>query len=336
MGNRFSIQIGDKGRGLTWSPALSLFGHFKLFVSRAVADMSVRRVTAEEEYAKNPDLKKEEVDKLREWMSSQPHLPVPTEEQLILFYHSCYYDMEAAKSCVEVYYTLRTNTPEFFSGRTIERPELKKALEVLRFGAVPVKDPNGYQIIFHGLQQYESSKYVFVDGVKLLTMAIDACLFTEGTVPGYIFLFDMKGVRLSHLTRLSVTYLKKFFTYIQEGMPMRLKAIHVVNTMPIIDKIMFMIKPFMKKELLSLIHFHYGDNETVYKDLPKSCLPKDLGGDLEDTFKMHDRYIQWMGSLLEIFEDEERYRADEKKRLSKKNRGGSIENVSSLRNLTLD
>lgn len=83
------------------------------------------------------------------------------------------------------------------------------------YSGIPVKDPNGYQIIFHSLQQYEASKYVFSDGVKFLCMAVDACLQVEGTVPGYIFLFDMKGVKLTHLTRLSFTLLKKFFQYIQ-------------------------------------------------------------------------------------------------------------------------
>lgn len=61
----------------------------------------------------------------------------------------------------------------------------------------------------------DASKYVFVDGVKLLAMAIDACNFVEGTLPGYVFLFDMKGVKLAHLTRLNLSQLKKFFSYVQ-------------------------------------------------------------------------------------------------------------------------
>lgn len=83
------------------------------------------------------------------------------------------------------------------------------------YGCLPVKDPDGYQIIFHKLRLFDASKYVFNDGVKLLSMAIDACLYIEGTVPGYIFLFDMKGVKLGHLTRLGVSSLRKFFLYLQ-------------------------------------------------------------------------------------------------------------------------
>lgn len=50
---------------------------------------------------------------------------------LILFYHSCYFNMEQTKSCIEVYYTLKTETPEFFANRDVSRPELVNALNVL-------------------------------------------------------------------------------------------------------------------------------------------------------------------------------------------------------------
>lgn len=40
---------------------------------------------------------------------------------------------------------------------------------------------------------------------------------------------------------------------LQEGLPVRLKGIHVLNTQSIVDKIMMLIKPFMKKELLSMV-----------------------------------------------------------------------------------
>jgi len=53
------------------------------------------------------------------------------EEMLILFYHSCYFSLEQTKSCIEVYYTLKTNTPEFFANRDVSRPELVNALNTL-------------------------------------------------------------------------------------------------------------------------------------------------------------------------------------------------------------
>ncbi|XP_075231069.1 alpha-tocopherol transfer protein-like [Lycorma delicatula] len=302
----------------------------------AVENMRVTPITADEEYRKNPELKKEDIAELRQWMKTQPHLPQNvTDEQLILFYHSCYYDMEATKSCVEIYYTTRTNTPEFFSNRNLDLPETQQALKALYYGCIPVKDPNGYQIIFHKLQSSDASKYVFNDGVKLLSMAIDACLHVEGTVPGYVFLFDMKGVKLAHLTKLSVSSLKKFFLYLQEGMPVRLKAIHVMNTHSLVDKILLLLKPFMKKELIKMIHFHTG-METVYEALSVKCFPKDYSGEQQTVDELHENFINWMQNLKSYFQDEEKFRNDEKKRLDKKRKSISNEPPISLQNLCID
>lgn len=54
-----------------------------------------------------------------------------SEEMLILFYHSCFFDMEQTRICIEIYYTLKTETPEFFANRDVFRPELVNALNVL-------------------------------------------------------------------------------------------------------------------------------------------------------------------------------------------------------------
>lgn len=48
--------------------------------------------------------------------------------------------------------------------------------------------------------------------------------------------------------------MRMFLMLLQEGLPVRLKGIHVLNTQSIIDKIMILIKPFMKKELLNMVN----------------------------------------------------------------------------------
>lgn len=308
-----------------------------------VRDRVYKGITADEEYSKNPDLKKEDIQALRSWMKTQPHLPQDApDEVLILIHHSCYFDLEASKVCMEVYFTTRTNTPEFFSNRNMNRTELLAQSKVVEFSSIAPKTPQGYQVIFHRLQQFEPSKYIFQDSVKILSMSIDACLHVEGTVPGYIFLFDMTGVRLGHLLRLNVGQMSKFFLYLQEGMPVRLKGIHILNTKSIVDKIMFIIKPFMKKELLSLIHFHPdGDIGSVYEYVPPSCIPGgDLKGELADSDTLNEEFIDWMKNLTELFQQDEQYKVDESKRQKSKKSASSSNKVgqtaTSLQRLELD
>jgi endoplasmic reticulum protein 29 len=82
------------------------------------------------------------------------------------------------------------------------------------------------------------------------TFILDSCLQKNGPRNGAIFLFDMKNVGLMHLTRVNLGSIKKFFAYLQEGVPGKLRAIHVLNAVYFMDKILSMIKPFMKAEIL--------------------------------------------------------------------------------------
>lgn len=93
----------------------------------------VRRVPVEEEFKKNPDLKAEDLQHLREWVKKQPHYPknIP-DSDLIIFLHSCYYRLEPTKTCMENYYTFRTHVSEIFHNRDpIGCRDIKYMMETL-------------------------------------------------------------------------------------------------------------------------------------------------------------------------------------------------------------
>lgn len=123
------------------------------------------------------------------------------------------------------------------------------------FTTLPRPDPNGNRIIFHRLADTRPSQYMLNDAIKLLLMTIDASLYTNGCSPGYVFLFDMQGVRLGHLMRVSIGSIRRFFEYLQEAMPVRLKAIHVLNVVWFIDKILAIVRPFMKREFFEMVEY---------------------------------------------------------------------------------
>lgn len=75
----------------------------------------------------------------------------------------------------------------------------------------------------------------------------------HGPQNGLIFLFDMKNVGLGHLTKLNGNTQKAFFRYMQEGLPAKLKSIHVLNASTIIKTVMAIIKPFVKTGILEKV-----------------------------------------------------------------------------------
>lgn len=57
-----------------------------------------------------------------------------------------------------------------------------------------------------------------------------------------------------HLTRIKLGCIKAFFEYCQDCLPVKLKTIHVLNSVYFLDKILAIIKPFIKKELYELVN----------------------------------------------------------------------------------
>lgn len=85
----------------------------------------------EEELKKNPEIKMSDVEMLREWCEKQRHLPKVPDLHLIMFLHSNYYSMEAAKNTAESFFTIRSLVPEFFSNRDPRGlKELRQAFNV--------------------------------------------------------------------------------------------------------------------------------------------------------------------------------------------------------------
>lgn len=116
---------------------------------------------------------------------------------------------------------------------------------------MPTKE--GYKLIYGRLIDYEPSRFVYNDIMKYFSMVIDLWLYTEGTAEGHIIIIDMIGVTFAHAARLNPLGIKKYLYYLQEAIPIRLKGLHFINTNAVMDIILSMMKPFMKKELMNVV-----------------------------------------------------------------------------------
>ncbi|XP_076242497.1 alpha-tocopherol transfer protein-like [Calliopsis andreniformis] len=268
--------------------------------------MVVKGITYEDEQKKNPDLKEEDMQMLREWYKKQPHLPKITDSELALFLHSNYYRLEPTKATIETYYTVRTHVPEFFANRDpLGVKELRKAFQTVTVQVLKKPTSEGYPILYGRLIDYEPSNYVYNDTMKYLSMVVDLWLHVEGTMPGHIILFDIKNVVFGHAARLSPMGLKKYLYYLQDGLPVRLKGFHFMNITPVMDVILNMMKPFMKKELLDMLHTH-SNLDTLSKFIPIDALPNEAGGKAGPLKELHNNVIKELEENRDWFLEEER------------------------------
>lgn len=112
---------------------------------------------------------------------------------------------------------------------------------------------DGYHVLYSCFLNNDTSGYDFPTNVKLATMMGDLNIRDHGTCKGHVLVIETKGLAMGHLTGATPTFLKKFVTYVQDGAPLRLKAIHFLHINPVVDIGLNMVKPFLKKELLDVV-----------------------------------------------------------------------------------
>lgn len=78
----------------------------------------------------------------------------------------------------------------------------------------------------------------------------------------------------------------------QEAILVKLKGLHFINAPSFIDKILLMMRPFMKKELMDILCVHQVGSTTLDKYIPMTALPSDAGGSCKTTKEYHGTFIQ--------------------------------------------
>ncbi|XP_055854077.1 alpha-tocopherol transfer protein-like [Episyrphus balteatus] len=273
--------------------------------------------SVEEQYRRFPEMDKQDVLKLKQWVQQQPHMPNLSELDVILFFHACYYSMELTKRTIETNLSIRTHVPEFFHNLDIERPELKRAMNTVAIIPLPKATPEGYRVIIGRLADTDTSKFNFADIMKFYCMVFDLWMAEGGAEQGHVIVMDLKGVTLGHVARLGLLTMKKFLFYLQEAAAIRLVGFHFVNIVPFIDKVLALMNPFMKKELQQMIQLH-SNIETFYKSVPKDILPSDYGGDDVESDEMKNGiYKNLVANREFMMEFEKTHQINEKLRPGK-------------------
>ncbi|XP_025997247.1 alpha-tocopherol transfer protein-like isoform X2 [Solenopsis invicta] len=228
--------------------------------------MSIRRITLEEEMKKNPQLKLSDIQSLKEWCEKQSHLPKIEDSFLALFLHSNYYQMESTKRTIENYYTTRTHSSEFFCNRDpLEEKELRQAFKVSSIFRLNGVTKNGYKMIYRTFLDADPSHYIFKNDVKYGLMLLDMSFLMDGTNNGYVLICDASKLSFGHVIRMNPLEVKKCFYYIQEAAPVRLKAMHIINTPFAMRLFMRIAKPFIKQELMDMKAFPNTSRWTRYQ-----------------------------------------------------------------------
>ncbi|KAJ0172875.1 hypothetical protein K1T71_011051 [Dendrolimus kikuchii] len=299
--------------------------------------MAVNPISLELEYEKNPNISREDIKVFRDWLMTQPHLPGKfiTDLDLILAYHCCDRSLAVAQSVLDLHYTQRS-LHSFLNERVVDR-NIEMCLNTVLFALLPEYDVDGNNVLYVRLNDPDPKKFVFFDSVKTFMMIFDLYQCGAGTCLGGRLIIDMDAATFSHVTKIEITTLKHILYFIQECMLIKINGVNFLNAPYFMDKVMMLIRPFLKKALLDIINIHPVGDTSIFDIVPKRLFPKECGGEFMD-FKSNTAYvIHRLKSNSAFFDEEAKKRVQESLRPGEKGVTADIYSIQgSFKKLDID
>jgi len=107
-----------------------------------------------------------------------------------------------------------------------------------------------------------------------------AILEPETQINGIVIIMDYDGMGMTQVTQFTPSFCMQLMTFIQEAIPLRIKAVHIVNQPFVFNMVWTILKPLLTKKLKERTHFHGNKMASLHKHMNKEVLPADYGGDL--------------------------------------------------------
>lgn len=106
----------------------------------------------------------------------------------------------------------------------------------------------------------------------------------------------MEGTTYRHLTKLSLSTLRCYMKFTQEGFPVRLREIHLINCSPILSKLLTILRPFMKAQVRNMLNYHLPDSDTLFDHIDRDLMPNEYGGNAGSIHEIKMNFVKQIES----------------------------------------
>ncbi|XP_046679516.1 alpha-tocopherol transfer protein-like [Homalodisca vitripennis] len=274
------------------------------------------KVTLEDEFKKNPELKAEDIQDVQIWIKSQPHLPPVPDLTIVLFLQACRWDLDTTKNTIDLYYTCRTKYTDFFSDRDPLSEEIQDIAKAVQVAFLPLSDPEGNRILWTRIVDPDPTNYNFIALIKYMTMTMEVFQLENGTVPGLVVVCDTDNFTTSHFPRIPFKHAKNNMHYSQNASSILLKMIHYINANSFIHKVFKIFKPLFRSAVFDMTQLH-SNLEPLFQVIPKEIVPQEYGGKAMSLAEMNELNLKKLEEYRQYFKDQQVIVVDEKKRIRK-------------------
>ena len=195
---------------------------------------------------------------------------------ILRFLRARKFDHDKALKMLKNYHVQHQNWPEVFD--KVKNPALVR--HVFDAGCViglkgKAKDGSSLCIGRPG----KIEKAILTDFIATLVLSIEHMLEDEMTqIYGITVIEDMSYLGLGLAQQMGPSIGKRFTGLLQDAMPVRVKAINIVNEPTLFDVFLAIIRPFMKEKMKKRLKVHGSTFDALHNIIDSLVLPPAYGG----------------------------------------------------------
>ncbi|KAH7952473.1 alpha-tocopherol transfer protein-like [Rhipicephalus sanguineus] len=232
---------------------------------------------AEEELGETSAKRKEALERLSQLLEEEAELNSQRDPAFLLrFLRVRKYDVESAAQTIRNYYRSRVVSASSYQELLPSKvpPAARNLVMVM-----PETDRHGRLILLcrPGIWMPEELPYADLHRACLLCLEHMAPNPSTQT-SGIVLLVDYAEFTADKILSVNIGLVRKALGYVQDGMPMRLKAVHIVRQSYAFDMVFALFKPFIKAKMAERYRFHGENFEKLHEDIPPSALPVEYAG----------------------------------------------------------
>ncbi|XP_049775676.1 alpha-tocopherol transfer protein-like [Schistocerca cancellata] len=260
---------------------------------------------AAQELRETPDVTEPAVARLKALLAEEDDLNVPKddEEFLYIFLRPCKFYPESALKRMRSFYEFKLKQDRLVQQvmpHSVERPLKLQIITIL-----PNRDQHGRRILLiHAGRRWKPSECSLDELYCCVMLFLEIAVSEPRTqIAGVTVILDLEGLSMTQAMQFSPSFAKMLLHWVQDCIPIRLKAIHVVNQPYIFNMVFAIFKPFIKEKLRHRLHFHGRDRGSLLEHIEVKALPTELGGIMNLPPPPADRMIELLESYEDIFEE---------------------------------
>lgn len=223
--------------------------------------------------------------------------------------------MEAAKKLLIIFFETRKKHPQIFENRDISSKEFRAAIRQFQIVGLKPTTKDNHKITVFRLTTADSTDFVYLHLVRLIVAMLDSRFIycdPNDLLNGEVGICDVSNFTFGHFMKIisSIGTMKAYMSYAQESAPIRIVQNHFVNCGSIMNKMMAVLRPFMRKEIWESTKFH-STFESLHEYIPKEILPVEFGGTAGKIDDLYDEVLEYFESCRDYLMDDDNWKLED-------------------------